>query len=78
MTNETARCEGCGQQPEVHGSSWCSHCAIFLSRYTKNRIIKMRNALLEIESWSGRDPSYVNEVATEALKPVISSPEAQS
>lgn len=45
MSNEP-QCEGCGQRPEVYGSSWCSTCDSTLTEYVKRRLITMRNALL--------------------------------
>lgn len=73
----TAECEGCGKEPEVFGSSWCSHCHDTLPEYTKNRIIKMRNALIQCShpAWGvGRMPGMMNTVqrlnriASDALK----------
>jgi len=60
-----SQCEGCGREPEVFGSSWCSECHDALPEYTKDRIIKMRNALIQCShpAWGvGRMPGTMNTV----------------
>lgn len=42
------QCEGCGQRPEVYGSSWCAACAWELPEYVKRRLLTMRNALITL------------------------------
>ena len=71
----TESCLGCDKRPDVYGSTWCSACQDTVPERAKRRMITMRNALLDIESWSGRDPAYVNEVASEALRPGSSASE---
>ncbi len=43
------KCEGgCGNIPEVYGSSWCAWCHDNIPYATQVRIIEMRNALWNI------------------------------
>lgn len=45
MTDEP-QCDGCGERPEVYGSSWCHQCDIVIPKHAKDRIIELRNALM--------------------------------
>lgn len=69
ITIEAPKCEGCGERPEVYGSSWCAHCHDFLPEYIKRRVLDMRNALIMIrfhsEQWS---PYEIRDAAKKALK----------
>lgn len=61
------QCEGCGKRPEVYGSSWCAGCHEFLPRYTKERIIKMREALWKV-AYRQKRVVELQQIAHEALQ----------
>jgi len=68
------QCEGCGFRPEVYGSSWCARCHEEIPERAKDRIITLRNALIDISTtFHGNPKGYMAaanravEVADEAL-----------
>lgn len=64
--NTEPQCEGCGKRPEVYGSSWCAGCHEFLPRYTKDRIITMREGLRMARYAANR--RVANSILDAALK----------
>lgn len=57
-------CEGCGKQCEVYGSSWCSSCHTLIPEYGKDRMCRMRNALINI---AANSKGLIRRAATQAL-----------
>lgn len=71
---EAAPCEGCGKRPEVYGSSWCSSCHTLIPEYGKDRMLRMRNALLDIQIRSNtRRKMTMREVVDLAKKATSTS-----
>lgn len=62
------QCEGCGRRPEVYGSSWCARCAATLPRYAKERLIQLRNGLIEISHGKFRGIRAMRSMAIGALQ----------
>jgi hypothetical protein len=58
-------CEACGKRCEVYGSSWCANCDISTPLYLKDRLLKMRNALISI---SVNSKGLIRRAATQALE----------
>jgi hypothetical protein len=72
--SDEPRCEGCGKRPEVHGSSWCAWCHDNVPRAAQDRLITLRNALIDISTiFHGNPRGYISaanravEVADKAL-----------
>lgn len=68
------KCEGCGERPEVHGSSWCSHCSSFLPRYVQERLLTMRNTLIDIGHRSSMKKREMQDAAVAALTAQTENP----
>lgn len=69
ITDESpARCEGCGERPEVHGSSWCASCHGSLPEYTKRRILTLRNALIMVGFRGDWSIDSLRDAARKALE----------
>lgn len=66
---------GCGRRPEVYGSSWCASCYDALPEFTKDRILRLRNALIEIAHGRNRRKVQLHLIATEAISWPSKSPE---
>lgn len=65
---DRTKCEGgCGKVPEVYGSSWCAWCHDNIPRGAQERIITMRNALLDIAHRRGVPAVTLKHIAVEAL-----------
>jgi hypothetical protein len=62
------QCEGCGERPEVYGSSWCSSCHRSLPEYAKRRILTLRNALIMIGFRGSWGLSAIRGAAKKALE----------
>lgn len=60
-------CEGCGGRPEVYGSSWCMHCYTVVPMVTRDRIIRLRNALNDISYMKASTHRSYREHAAKAL-----------
>lgn len=61
------RCEGCGKRPEVHGSSWCGWCHDNVPRAAQDRLITLRNALINISTTFHGNPRGYMEAANRAV-----------
>jgi hypothetical protein len=62
------KCDGgCGRTPEVYGSSWCSSCYDALPEFTKDRILRLRNALIEVAHGRNRRKVQLHLIAADAL-----------
>lgn len=67
-------CEGCGNDPEVYGSSWCAACHRSIPESAKDRIIELRNVLISV-SVSPRSTNVWLSRVREALRlPGIRAP----
>ncbi len=63
---EKGPCEDCGERVDVYGSSWCPSCALILPRYVQDRLLKLRNAL--IDARYARTRSAANRIIDAALQ----------
>ncbi len=61
------QCEGCGERPEVYGSSWCASCHRSIPEYTKRRILTLRNAMIMIRFHEKTRPG-IRDMAIKALE----------
>lgn len=67
LSSPDPQCEACGERPEVYGSSWCATCDYMLADSAKRRIIRLRNALIEIRTRRGLNVTALREIATQGL-----------
>jgi hypothetical protein len=62
------QCEGCGKRPEVYGSCWCANCAHTIPRGAQERILTLRNALIDIAVIRGLTKPAMRVKASQALR----------
>lgn len=68
VTDHEPQCDGCGERPEVHGSSWCAQCHEEIPERAKRRICILRNALIDISTTFHGNPKGYMAAANRAVE----------